>query len=65
VVTLYAPRVPPDDTEAHRMPLAAAARALLDERRPLTREEVAAVADLPLDRLPDLVALAHRVRLSY
>jgi biotin synthase len=47
------------------MPLAAAARALLDERRPLTRGEVAEVSALPLDQLPDLVALAHRVRLAY
>jgi biotin synthase len=47
------------------MPLAAAARALLEERRPLTRDEVASVAALPLDELPDLVALAHRVRLDY
>lgn len=47
------------------MPLATAARALLDERRPLTRAEVGAVAALPLDELPDLVALAHRVRLAY
>lgn len=47
------------------MPLATAARALLDERRPLTRDEVGAVAALPLDDLPDLVALAHKVRLAY
>jgi biotin synthase len=47
------------------MPLATAARALLDERRPLTRDEVGAVAARPLDELPDLVALAHRVRLAY
>jgi len=39
--------------------------ALLDERRPLTRDEVLAVARRPLDELPDLVALAHRVRLEY
>src|SRR4029453_11589063 len=58
------PRVPPDRPET-RMPLAAAARALLDERRPLTRDEVAAVAALPLEQLPDVVALAHRVRLAY
>jgi biotin synthase len=45
--------------------LADAERALLDERRPLTRAEVDAVASLPLDQLPDLVALAHRVRLAY
>jgi biotin synthase len=42
-----------------------AARALLDERRPLSRDEVLAVAALSLDELPDLVALAHRVRLDY
>jgi biotin synthase len=47
------------------MPLAAAARALLEDRRLLTRDEVTAVAALPLDELPDLVALAHRVRLDY
>ena len=47
------------------MPLAVAARALLEERRPLTRDEVAAVAALPLDELPDLIALAHRVRLAH
>ncbi|HEX9506714.1 MAG TPA: biotin synthase BioB, partial [Acidimicrobiia bacterium] len=39
--------------------------ALLEEHRPLTRAEVLAVAQLPLDGLPDLVALAHRVRLEY
>ena len=33
---------------------ATAARALLDERRPLTRDEVAAVAALPLEQLPDV-----------
>src|SRR5436190_559638 len=42
-----------------------AERALLEERRPLTRDEVLAVAALPLDELPDLVALAHKVRLAY
>src|SRR5436190_3510734 len=42
-----------------------AERALLEERRPLTRDEVLGVAALPLDELPDLVALAHRVRLAY
>ena len=42
-----------------------AERALLDEHRPLTRAEVVAVAQQPLDELPDLVALAHRVRLAY
>ncbi|MCU1458418.1 MAG: biotin synthase [Actinomycetia bacterium] len=47
------------------MPLATAERALLEERRPLTRAEVDAIAALPLDDLPDLVALAHKVRLAY
>jgi biotin synthase len=42
-----------------------AEKALLEERRPLTRDEVLAVAARPLDELPDLVALAHRVRLEY
>lgn len=45
--------------------LATAERALLVERRPLTRAEAVAVAQEPLDLLPDLVALAHRVRLEY
>lgn len=47
------------------MPLAAAERALLDERRRLTRDEALAVARLPLDELPALIALAHRVRLAW
>lgn len=47
------------------MPLATAERALLTERRPLTREEALAVARLPLDELPSLVALAHKVRIAY
>ena len=45
--------------------LARAEAALLDERRPLSREEVGAVGAVPLDELPDLIALAHRVRLEY
>jgi biotin synthase len=45
--------------------LAVAERALLEERRPLTRDEALAVAHEPLDLLPDLVALAHKVRLEY
>jgi biotin synthase len=47
------------------VPLAAAERALLDERRRLTRDEALAVARLPLDDLPALIALAHRVRLAW
>ena len=46
-------------------PLAIAERALLDERRRLTRAEALAVAHLPLDELPSLIALAHRVRLAW
>ncbi len=46
--------------------LTRAATALIEERRPLTREEVLEIAALPLDdHLTDLVALAHRVRLEY
>jgi biotin synthase len=47
------------------MPLAAAERALLTERRRITREEALAVAALPLDDLPSLIALAHKVRLAW
>ena len=48
------------------MSLSVAERALIDERRPLTRDEAGALAALPLDEhLTDLVALAHRVRLAY
>lgn len=44
---------------------ALAETALLDERRHLTREEAGAVAAVDLDHLPDLVALAHQVRLAW
>ena len=47
------------------MPLAIAEKALLQERRPLTRAEVDAIAALSLEDLPDLIALAHKVRLAY
>lgn len=47
------------------MPIATAEHALLKERRHLTRPEVDALAALPLDELPDLVALAHKVRLAW
>jgi biotin synthase len=47
------------------VPLQTAERALLHERRRLTRDEALAVAHLPLDDLPSLVALAHRVRLEW
>lgn len=45
--------------------LAEARAALLDERRLLTSEELAALADLPDDRLSDLAELAHDVRLTW
>src|SRR5215813_13186074 len=45
--------------------LAVAEAALLDERRSLTRDEALAVAAVPLDELPVLIAVAHRVRLAY
>jgi biotin synthase len=47
------------------MPLQTAERALLHERRRLTRDEVMAVAELGLDELPSLIALAHKVRLAW
>lgn len=45
-------------------PLAQAEHALLHDGRPLTHGEVIEVAHVSLDRLPDLVALAHAVRLA-
>ncbi len=47
------------------MTLERAEDALLVQRRALTRDEAMSVAELPLDDLPDLIALAHRVRLAY
>src|ERR1700704_3328071 len=46
-------------------PLVAAERALLDDHRRLTRDEALAVAHLPLDELPSVIALAHQVRLAW
>ena len=45
--------------------LAAASAALLDERRPLSDEELAALVALPPESLPALTALAHQVRLAW
>jgi biotin synthase len=59
------PKTAPGSLPGVHDPLDRARRALLDERRCLTRDEVLAVAALPLDELPSLVALAHRVRLEY
>lgn len=50
---------------ASPIPLIVAESALIEERRRLTKEEALAVARLPLDELPLLVALAHTVRMSY
>ncbi len=46
-------------------PLAVAERALLQEKRLLTRQEALDVAHLPLEQLPELIALAHNVRLAW
>jgi biotin synthase len=48
-----------------RSVLAAAGDALLVERRQLTLEELAALAELPSESTPSLAALAHEVRLSW
>jgi biotin synthase len=45
--------------------LAAAGDALLDERRLLTADELAALAALPDESVPALAALAHEVRLAW
>ncbi|MCU1448673.1 MAG: biotin synthase [Acidimicrobiales bacterium] len=45
--------------------LSDAARALLDERRQLTPEELAGLAALPAESVPALAALAHEVRLAW
>lgn len=48
-----------------RESLASSATALLDERRPLTADELAALAALPAESVPSLAALAHEVRLAW
>jgi len=45
--------------------VSAAATALLEERRQLTPDELAALSDLPSGSVPALAALAHEVRLSW
>src|SRR5262245_38224297 len=45
--------------------IAAARRALLDERRQLTLDELATLAALPDDDLPALAEAAHAVRLAW
>ena len=44
--------------------LSLAAHALLEERRDLDEGELAALADLPVDTVPSLAALAHEVRIE-
>ena len=45
--------------------LTACATALLDDRRPLSLEELGQLAALPADQVPALAALAHEVRLAW
>jgi biotin synthase len=52
-------------TRADRDALAAAATTLLDERRQLTLDELARLAELPDSSVPALAALAHEVRLEW
>ena len=52
-------------TRADRDALAAAATALLDDRRQLTLDELARLAALPDSSVPALAALAHEVRLAW
>jgi biotin synthase len=54
----------PDEAEARRL-LAAAATALLDERRLLSTDELAALATVPDTAVVGLAALAHEVRLAW
>src|SRR5205085_9472043 len=73
-LTLSTTRLPFDRTARRRSrydpavpapSLVIAERALLEERRRLTRAEALAVARLPLDELPSLIGLAHQVRLAW
>jgi biotin synthase len=51
--------------EAARAAIRAAGVALLDERRQLSLDELAALADVPDSAVPALAALAHEVRLDW
>jgi biotin synthase len=51
--------------EAARSAIRVAGVALLDERRQLSLEELAALADVPDSAVPALAALAHEVRLEW
>jgi len=52
-------------TTSARALLTAAGDALLEERRQLTADELAALAALPDEHVPALAALAHEVRLAW
>jgi biotin synthase len=71
-VTLRTPTDPcpvtlpePLDTDAARLAVEDAGRALLDERRMLSGEELAALAVVPDESVVELATLAHRVRLAW
>jgi biotin synthase len=49
----------------HRAIVTAAERALLDERRPLGKDELTALAELPDGAVMGLASLAHQVRLAW
>ncbi|MHB1486142.1 MAG: biotin synthase BioB [Acidimicrobiales bacterium] len=53
------------DMPSARQIIADAANAVIDERRPLTNGELAALADVPDESVPSLAALAHEVRLAW
>jgi biotin synthase len=59
------PARPGVDGPTARARLAAAERALLDERRLITGPELEALADLPDSWVTSLAALAHQVRLAW
>ena len=60
-----APERPRLSPEQARPAIRAAQVALLDERRQLTADELAALADVPDSSVPALAALAHEVRLEW
>src|SRR5213596_1589576 len=52
-------------TTTTRSLLAAAGDALLDDRRPLSLDELSALVSLPDEAIPALASLAHEVRLAW
>ena len=57
--------LPPLSAAEARAAIRAAEEALLDERRQLTADELAALARVPDASVPSLAALAHEVRLAW